>query len=207
MNTGTLPSNASVTGTYAFKEINVYLTNESQDALITQDKPYLNPRFHGTPTEPTKPYTIQTPAIFISNLHAKNEPWTFGGTDMSHMTLTITVMVETVYQLDAVFSIFADMYHHHVPLLNTFDDPMNEWGDLKCGSFNYNQLLGVRGTPGSLMYVNDVTTSRVSDKVKVNQNLFMGIIDVELIYPRNTYSNTNEGVLLNNFDGALLFSQ
>ena len=178
-------TSATITGSYAFKEVNIYLTNEDQASLVSQNESFLNPRFKSLPTGATSAGTIQTPAIFVSMLNNKNEPWEIGGIDMCHYNVTMTVMTQTPYQMDGILGVMADGRHQHVPILSVEDDPINEWGDLKSG-YNYNTFSSEKGTPGNLIYINEIKTSKISDKVKLNQSLYMGFVDVDMSFPRQT---------------------
>jgi hypothetical protein len=191
-----LGTNSVVSGSYSFKEINFYLTNEPADRILSQDSKFLNPRYNGKPTGALPAQTISTPAIFISSLKTKNEPFEFGGTDMTNVYMTMTVMTQTPYQMDAVFGILADTQYKYIPIIDTYDDPIDEWGDTKNGAgYNYNNYLAAKGSPGNLMYIKNVDTSRLSDRYRadaVNQSLYVGIIDFQLQYPRTVRPFANE---------------
>jgi hypothetical protein len=186
-------TNLDITGSYAFKEVNTYLTNESQDAVITSDEYYLNPRFQGEPTGALPPYVKTTPAVFISLMNSKNEPWALGGTDMGTSYMSMTVLAETPYQMNALLGSFTDAYHQYIPITEVTDDPINEWGDLKVSGYNYNDVKSLRGTPGNIMRISNVATSQISDgsirRGGLNQALYMGFIDVDVQFPRNTNQN------------------
>ncbi len=179
---------ANLTGSYAIKEINFYQSNETQETLISSsDLFFLNPRFHSTPTGYVPPYTMAAPAIVITPLNQKNEPWALGGQKMSNYYMSAMVLTENPRQMDALLGCFSDAAHHHIPILNVSDDPINEFGDTKSG-YDYGLIKASKGTPGNLMYIKDVKTSRVSDSVrnKIGQKLFMGIVDTDIQFPRNT---------------------
>jgi hypothetical protein len=179
-------SGLNVTGSYAFKEINIYTTNETQEEILTQDKYFLNPRYHSSPTGAPPAYAITTPAIFVSVLNTENEPFALGGVDMCNYNMSLTILAETPYQLNSLFGIFADAKHNYIPILNLADDPINEWGDLKSGNFNYLDLRDQKGGPGNLIYIKDVQTSQVNSKTPVNQALYRGIVDMDIQFPRIT---------------------
>ncbi len=177
-----------LTATYSFKEVNVYQPNEDEEYILTQGKYYLNPRFNGQATGAVPPYVEATPAIFINTLHSDNVAWALGGLNDTPTTMSMVVIAESNYQLNAVLSLFRDARYRYIPLLSagaSFQDPINQQGDTKSG-YNYNQYIALYGTPGNLIYIEQVKTSKVNDKIKMNPLYFVGLIDMTLSYMRVT---------------------
>jgi hypothetical protein len=183
-----LGANLALTGTASYPELRVYLPNESEEQLLTQDKYFVNPSYYSPLTAsgaPPGPYA--TPAIFINQLTARNDAFALGGLVDTKSTITVTAFAESNYQLNALFSIFRDMRYQCFPYLDVTADPLNQWGDVKGGDatgYNYLNYTSTYGTPGNLVYISDVRASKVSDKVRVNPQLFAGIIDLEVAFVR-----------------------
>ena len=72
-------ANMTVTGEFAVKDFNVYLTNDTEDDLIVENKYVVNSRIPSGPETFIKPYDDVVPAIFLSVSQAENEPFALGG--------------------------------------------------------------------------------------------------------------------------------
>lgn len=176
-----------LSGTACLKEINCYLPNELDDPFITAAKSYLNPRFNGTPTSGIAPGVMCSPALFLNTLSDDLTPFALGGLDNSKTTFSIVALVESDYQLKGVLSLFRDARYKYIPLLDITQDPLNGFGDLKSGiPYNYQSLVEQYGTPGNLLYIESVRAGKVSDRIKLNPQLFAGMIDLEVSFIRNT---------------------
>ena len=190
-----LGTNLVLTGTASFPDIRCYLPNETEEQILTQGKYFVNPRFYSPlSASGAPPGTYTTPAIFINQLSARNEPFQFGGLVTSMSTITVTALCESNFQLNALFSIFRDLRFQYFPMMNAISDPLNQWGDLKGGAatgYNYLGYVASYGQPGNLVYIGDVRASKVSDRLRLNLQLFVGIIDLEVSYVRQAPLNSN----------------
>lgn len=190
-----LGTNLVLTGTASFPEIRVYLPDESEEQLLTQSKYFVNPRFYSPLTASgAPPGAYATPAIFINQISAKNEAFQFGGLVDSQSTITVTAFTESNFQMNALMSIFRDLRYQYFPMMNAISDPLNQWGDVKGGDgtgYNYLGYVATYGQPGNLVYISDVRTAKVSDKVRVNPQLFAGIIDLDVSFIRQAPLNSN----------------
>lgn len=181
-----LGTNLTLTGTASITEVNHYLANESEEEILTQGKYFVNPRFRSTlTTSGVPPGVFATPAVFVNPLTAKNTPFEFGGRVDSRSTLTLTALAETSYQLNAILDIWRDARYQSFPVFSLVNDPLDQWGDVKGGTgYNYLAYSATHGTPGNLAYIEDVRAAKISDKLKLNPQLFAGIIDVEVSFVR-----------------------
>ncbi len=177
--------NLQLTGSACLKEINVYGVNENEDPLLTANKYFRNPRYIGTPTSGIAPNVICTPALFVNTLAGSSTPFSFGGLDDTKTTFTLTALVESDYQLKAVLSLFRDARYQYIPLVGPAQWPLNQLGDFKNGTgYSYQNLIEQYGTPGNLILIDNVYTSKISDSTKLNPNLFAGLIDLEVSFVR-----------------------
>jgi hypothetical protein len=180
-----LGTNLVLTGTASTPEIRVYLPNESEEQILTQDKYFINPRFHSPlSASGAPPGSYTTPAIFINQISAHNEAFQFGGLVDSQSTITITALCESN----------RDLRYQYFPMMNTISDPLNQWGDVKGGAgtgYNYLGYVASYGFPGNLVYISEVRASKITDKVRINPQLFAGIIDLEVSYIRQAPLNSN----------------
>ena len=97
----------NISGTYTVKDFNVYITNQTEESMITATKYKKNSRYGRTLTY-VPPYDQATPAAFLSLGATTNEPFAFGGMDNTITDVTAVVFAENIYQLDGALSIMAD---------------------------------------------------------------------------------------------------
>jgi hypothetical protein len=181
-----LGTNLTLTGCASACEVNHYLPNETEEQLLTQGKFFVNPQnVYPLTASGAPPHAYATPAIFINPLQTRNEPFEFGGRYNTKTTISLTVLAETPFQLNAIFAIWRDARFQYFPLFETIYDPLDQWGDFKGGTgFNYLAYAATWGTPGNIVYIEDVHTAKVSDKVRMNPQLFAGIIDLDMSFVR-----------------------
>lgn len=185
---GAFGTNETLSGTFAIKDFNIYLTNETEEDLILENKFELNSRYSKTPTG-VKPYDQMTPAIFINSEFMTNEGFAFGGEDKTTNTIKAVVLAENSYQLDGVLSIFADSARKSFSKIPFSGHPTTEYGDIKNGSYNYTSLKNSYSASNPY-YIEDVTVSKFSERAqsKVPGDIQVGFIDFEVSttrYPRS----------------------
>ena len=177
------------TGTFAVKDLNIYITNDTEDDLILENKFTLNSRY-GTPSiSGVEPYDQMVPAIFVNHEYMKNEGFAFGGEDKSVSTVKAVVLAENEYQLDGALSIFVDSARKSFAKIPFSAHPSTEYGDLKDNSYNYLSLKNqyLQSNP---YYIDDVTVSKLSQRPQSSLpgDLKVGFIDFEVStvrYPRS----------------------
>ncbi len=178
----------TVTGSFAVKDFNIYFTNETEEDLLIDRKYVVNPRVYGPKEDYIAPYDAVVPAIFISAASSKNTPFAFGGEDTTKVLMKAVILAENSYQLDGVLSIFADSTQSVFPTIPLSGHPINEYGDLKSGTYSYQDLKAQYST-APLFFINDVDDSKLSDKVSksITNDLYVGFLDFEIHqqrYPR-----------------------
>ena len=93
---GSVASNAVVSGNYAIKDFNVYLTSKAEQELLFEDAIKLRPST--TQTETGLASNVSTyPAIFIKNNGGENEPWAFGGQDVTKTNVRAIVQADSQF--------------------------------------------------------------------------------------------------------------
>ena len=174
-------TNALVSGTYAFKDLNMYVANQTQERQIFTTHYYLNSRFNGQPTGAVPAYSPVTPCIFVTNANEDNPPWALGGVYNTTFTVSLNILAENMTQLEGALSIVTDMTDTAFPQLPLSAYPLGEFGDYKGGSgYNYQTIIAQYGTPANLYFINKVKTSKVSDFVRINESLFLGLADINV---------------------------
>ena len=185
---GAFGTSETITGTFAVKDFNIYLTNETEEDLILESKFVQNSRY-GNSESGIKPYDQAVPAIFINSETVQNVPFAFGGEDQTRMSIKAVVLAEDAYGLDGVLSIFADTRHKNINLIPFSGHPITEYGDLKNGSYNYTTLANSYANTEEPLYIEDVVVSKLSDKAQKQSigDLKVGFIDFDIYqhrYPR-----------------------
>ena len=178
----------NISGTYSFKELNFYVGSDEQEDILSEysnGKYVRNPKFNNAANSGVQPYIITTPAIFITKLNGSNKAFELGGTHDAKRNYSLLILAEEPYQVDAITCVIEDAANKSFPLLTIYDDPINEWGDLKFG-YDYNNLKSSKGTPGNLVYIEAVNSSKISDNFKGPDSLYLGICDIDLSFARLT---------------------
>lgn len=175
----------SVSGNYAVKDFNVYLTNENEEELLFETQFDLRPKVTQTPVGlGSEKQTF--PAVFIKNNGGTNEPFAFGGMDNTILNARMIALADSAFNLDAVCSILKDRAHDQVPVLSTENMPFNAIGGLKEDCMNYTGIVATGAT--SHMYIANAYVSKISPNRQfyknVNKDVFSAFIDFELEQPR-----------------------
>ena len=178
--TGEATISSDITGTFAVKDFNIYLTNETEEDLILENKFKLNSRYTQN-SSGVKPYDQMTPAVFLNSEFMQNEPFAFGGEDLTKNTIKAVVLAENNYQLDGVLSIFADTARKSFAKMPFSGHPATEYGDIKGGVYNY---TGLRSTylNSNPYYIEDVVVSKFSERAQnqVPGDIKVGFIDFDI---------------------------
>jgi hypothetical protein len=108
--------------------------------------------------------------------------------DKTTTNLNAVVIAENPYQLDGVLSIFADSKNENIVDVPFDSYPFTEYGDLKSGYYNY-QNLKTQYQNNNKYFVERVKTSKMNDKPRKSlvNDLYVGFIDFDVSimrYPR-----------------------
>lgn len=176
---GSLLTDADITGTFAVKDFNIYLTNDTEEDLILNSAFELNSRYEKS-LSGVKPYDKILPAIFINSESMRNEGFAFGGEDKTVTSIKAVVMAENQYQLDGALSIFSDTRYktfNHLPFTG---HPITELGDVKDGLYNYNTTS--TNLKNGEYYIEDVITSKLSERTEnsLPDSVKVGFIDFDV---------------------------
>jgi hypothetical protein len=174
----------AVTGSFAVKDFNIYLTNENEDDLILDNNLDANKKFPWT-GKYIPPYDQVAPAIFIANDSTYNAPFSFGGEDESRSFVKCVVFADNPYQLDGVLSIFADSKSSSFKYKDFTGYPLTEYGDIKNGAYSYDSSA----TNQNDFFIDEVVCSKLKDSRARGGNAksYIGFIDFEVVkyrYPR-----------------------
>ena len=183
-NNSNLPGNTlSLSGQFAVKDFNLYVTNETEEDLVIE-KFKTNNRFGNLETSGVAPYDQVLPAVFISSESVNNQPFAFGGLDVTQTNVKAVVMTSDLYSLDCVLSMAADAKKRSFAEIDFADFPIKELGDIKTATYatgySYNQIE--TDNTSELFHIEEVNVSKLSDRVKkkINPDIFVGFIDFEI---------------------------
>ena len=180
---------STVTGEFAVKDFNVYLTNDTEDDIIIENKYVVNSRIPSGPETNITPYDDVVPAIFISTVRGENNPYAFGGLENSKVNVNAVVLAEDTYQLDGVLSVFMDSRDECFNSIPMKEYPITELGDLKDNTYSYT------GTEAEFdgnfkFYIDNVTTSKLTDRNRnaLANELYVGFIDFDVNIARYRFT-------------------
>jgi len=171
----------TVTGEFAVKDFNVYLTNDTEDDLIVENKYTVNSRLPSGPWTYIAPYDDVVPAIFLSTDTTENKPFAFGGMQDTVVNAKAVILAEDTYQLDGVLSIFMDSVNEVITAIPMSGYPITELGDLKNDNYSYTTAKDPY-TGATSFYVDKVKTSKLSDRTRnvLANELYVGFIDFDI---------------------------
>jgi len=181
----------SLSGNYAVKDFNIFLTSETEEDLLFETQFQLNPKTSQNPTG--LPLNAETyPVVYLKYQGGDNEPLAFGGLDKTNINVRAIILSDSIFKLDALTSIFRDTVRTYVPLIYENEMPFNILGSANNGSFNYNNLTANKLQNDDYLYIDNVYVSKIDNRFinsynKLNPNVFTAFIDFELSknrYPR-----------------------
>lgn len=183
-------SNATITGYFGIKFANIKLTSDPDEVILLETAYSLRPK---TTIEATglNVSTTNYPIILIKSNGGFNSPLSFGGMDITLSNIRILTLTDSQYSLDSINSIIRDKNNTLIPILNESSMPFNIFGDLRTGSFNYNELVQPFVEKGQTAFVKEVYISKYNQSYvnirKINPQVYWSIIDLEIEtyrYPR-----------------------
>jgi hypothetical protein len=174
-----------VTGSFAVKDFNIYLTNENEDDLILDNNLDANKKFPWT-GKYIPPYDQVAPAVFIANDSTYNSPFSFGGEDESRSFVKCVVFTDNPYQLDGILSIFTDSKSTSFKYKDFTGYPLTEYGDVKNQTYSYDSSA----TNQNDFFIDEVVCSKLKDSRARGGSAkpYIGFIDFEVVkyrYPRS----------------------
>ena len=179
----------AITGEFSVKDFSVYLTNDTEDDLIIENKYVINSRLPSGPLTYIEPYDDVVPAIFLSTATAENKPFAFGGLEDTVVQAKAVVLADDPYQLDGVLSIFMDSVNEVFWPIPMTGYPSTELGDLKNNSYSFTATESGY-TEGVSFFVDKVKTSKLSDRTRnvLANELYVGFIDFDIQQHRYRFS-------------------
>ena len=182
-------SNSNISGNYSIKDYNVYLTDKPEDKLLFYTKIENKSRITQT-ARGLQVNEITFPAIFLNFDNSVNEPYAFGGTDMTNIMFRAVVMSDSQFSLDAACGILRDSNHSFFKLVNNNDLKLNAMSAYTGAQYSYTGVA-----TGDPVYIADVVVSKISrggggkDYEDLNPDVFSAIVDFDLEVVRNPHQD------------------
>jgi len=182
-----IAANAIVTGSFAVKDFNIYLSNENEDDLIIENNLEANQKFPWTGSY-IQPYDQLVPAIYVISESMDNKPFAFGGEDESRSSMKCVVFADNTYHLDGVLSLFSDTVRKVFKEKDFSAYPISEYGDIKAPPYSYDDYY-LNPNINAELFIDDVTVSKLKDSRSrtANPKSYVGFMDFEITkyrYPR-----------------------
>jgi len=178
-----------ISGDYAVKDFNIYLTNKLEQELLFETKVHLRPKTSENPTALNTNQLVY-PAVFLKNNGGFNEPWALGGEDSTQMNIRAIVLSDSQFNLDAVCSIFKDQNKTNLPIIEEGDYPFNTLGGYKSDLWQFNGDTSVYNYTGLVngtddAWIKDVNVSQfnidyIGEIKSQNPDVFSAIIDFDV---------------------------
>lgn len=192
-----LNEDAAITGYFDQREINIYTTQDDEDAILLgrefiisgdpHSKVHKNPKAdshsHADSSHVTDPHVecAYIPAAFITLSNSKNEAWALGGEKSTSAIIRVVFVVDDSFLLDGAMSLFSDAVHRNFNIYSSEDSPIGEFNSLKEPPYYYPTFAK---TPIGTCYIKEVSTSKLKDQVRVNislpKSIKVGFVDFTL---------------------------
>lgn len=189
-----IPSSTTISGNYSVKDFNIVLTDEPEEKILFETQMTLRPKITVRPTGQAND-EVSYPVLFIKNNGYKNEPFAFGGTDLTKVNYSLFIFSDSKQQLDAAEGLICDSFATYAPIFNIPEMPYDAYGRLKSGTFNY-QEVKLTKTPGdtNTFFVEDANKSKFSQKIyaelkSINPEAHFSMINLTVNVVRNPRSS------------------
>lgn len=180
-------TNKTLSGNYAIKDFNIYLTDKTEESILFTTK--IEPKSRkGIDPRGLDINEITYPAVFLRMDGSTNEPFAFGGVDMTKSYFRTIIMADSMFNLDAVCGILRDTSHNFFKLVDNDSLKLNAMSAYTGSPYNYNSVA-----TGNAVYISDVDISKVKqvtsqEFVNLNPLVFSAVVDFELQDVRNPHA-------------------
>jgi hypothetical protein len=182
-----------LSGNYAIKDYNIYLTSKTEENLLFETQYQINPKTYQNPTG--LPIGSETyPVIYLKYQGGKNKPLAFGGFDQTVGNVRAVILSDSVFSLDAVTSIMRDTSRELIPLIYPNEMPFNSLGSVSISgnNFNYIKYTANKANTDDYLYINEVNVTKTDTRLlnatnSLNRNVYSAFVDFEVVknrYPR-----------------------
>jgi len=173
--------NIPVSGQVGFTEFNVYATTKSDQELIFQNRINLASQFPQNLTGILS-YKVIAPAIFIRFGSLKSDAFALGGQYNNTVDARAIILSDSNYTLDAIGNIFVNQKEKNFLVFS--HTPLNEFGDLKTGHFNYFDDITQYYDPNQLAYLETIDFAKLAVPSVTNPDIRVGFLDFRICLTR-----------------------
>tara|TARA_Y100000361_G_scaffold72872_1_gene64585 strand:+ start:800 stop:1663 length:864 start_codon:yes stop_codon:yes gene_type:complete len=180
----------NVTGSFAIKDFNTFLTNRTEDEILFQSQYTNRNKISNVVPTGLEPDTKTYPVVYIKNDGSTNDPFAFGGQDSTVIDIRAIVIADSQFEIDAIGSLFRDQARKYFCLFEPSEMPFDQFGYYRNDvQYNYESVVGGKGA-GQKCFIEEVNISRF-DRVlenevrKFNPNVYSTLIDFEISKVRN----------------------
>lgn len=150
----------AVSGNYAVKDFNIYLTNKPEEEILFETQYKVRPKVTQNLTGLADD-TETIPSIFVKYNGGTNEPFAFGGVKDSILNVRAIVVADNLFNLDAACSILRDTSNTFVYTINSSELGMDNLGNFTGGYYNYNNIVNSKSNSTDRLYIDEVRVSKV----------------------------------------------
>ena len=180
----------NVTGSFAIKDFNTFLTNRTEDEILFQSQYTNRNKISNIVPTGLEADTKTYPVVYIKNDGSTNDPFAFGGQDNTVIDVRAIVIADSQFEIDAIGSLFRDQVRKYFSLFEASEMPFDQFGYYRNGTqYNYDTALAGKNA-GQKCFLEEVNISRF-DRVlenevrKFNPNVYSTLIDFEISKVRN----------------------
>jgi len=173
-------SGKTVSGRYAVKDFNVFLTSMPEEQLLFETKLVLNPKTSDINVNTgVDPATQTYPAIFVKDNGGTNEEFALGGVDNTIINARAIVLADSLFNLDAVCGILKDSTRKSLSIIEQSDLNLNALGGYTGVTYDYTGVA-----TGDYCLIDEVRVSKNvanrGDFQNLNPNVFSAFVDFEI---------------------------
>ena len=169
---------SEITGSFAVKEYNIYITNKAEEDLLFKTAKQINPKLPQT-EEGLDPNTEAYPAIFLKNMGGTMEPIGFGRIEDTISYVRAVILSNSAFSLDAVCGLLKKSAKLKLPILG--DLPFNAIGAYSGVSYDYESMAA---TPLNHGMIWNVSISKIMPQTgsmgQLNLDVFAAFADFEI---------------------------
>lgn len=173
--------NDTVSGRFSAKEINLYMSVQSEQKVLFENRFQQNPKAN-VPFTGYSATDYVYPCAILKVGAGSNSSISFDGACVTTVPVRIMLICETDYQYQAASSLLRDSYETHIPLFSTSQIPFTSSGTLKR-SFDYSASGSlISQNSNNLAYIKAVEISDFDPRVnnEIAPNVVAGFIDLEM---------------------------
>ena len=168
----------TISGDYAVKDFNIYLTNDPEEKVLFEEKYHIKPKTTEIMSG-IAPETQTYPAVYIKNNGGDNIPFALGGLDNNRIDVRAVVLADSSFKLDAVCGILKNTHKTYVPLVE--DLPFNAMNAYTGVNYNYTELAALATGQNPIIW--DVFVSKnITRGEGLNPGVFAAFVDFQLQY-------------------------